>query len=98
MSRSLVSLRLQWQTAGRPGGKGQAPVVPRGFEKRQEVDPGLAASPSPAARQMRTPGSALVNRFKEFQPVAVRVLTVEAAHPGEVLIEQDGSARGAKPT
>jgi hypothetical protein len=39
MSRSLASRRLRWQAAGRPGGKGQSPVVPRGFEKRQEVDP-----------------------------------------------------------
>jgi hypothetical protein len=39
MSRSVVLWRLRWQTAGRPGGKGQSRVVPRGFEKRQEVDP-----------------------------------------------------------
>jgi hypothetical protein len=32
--------RLRLQGTGRPGGKGQRPVVPReGFKKRQEVDP-----------------------------------------------------------
>ena len=39
MSHSPVSSALRWQPAGRPGGKGQSPVVPRGYEKRQEVDP-----------------------------------------------------------
>src|ERR1700733_1215070 len=39
MHRSRGPLRLRWQTAGRPGSRGQSPVVPRGFEKLQEVDP-----------------------------------------------------------
>ncbi len=42
-------------------------------------------------------GSALVNGFEEFQPVAERVLGVEAAHPGEAVVEEDGSACAAKP-
>jgi hypothetical protein len=38
----ILDLASEDETAGRahrPGGKGQGPVVPRGFEKRQEVDP-----------------------------------------------------------
>jgi len=42
-------------------------------------------------------GSALVDRFEEFQPIAVRILTVEAAHPGEVFIKEDRGASGTKP-
>ena len=32
-------------------GKGHSPVVALGYKNRQEVDPGLAASPGPAVRQ-----------------------------------------------
>ena len=38
---------LRWRMAGRPGGKGQSPVAPQGFEKRQEVDPAWPPAPSP---------------------------------------------------
>jgi hypothetical protein len=41
--------------------------------------------------------SAVVSRLEEFKPVAVRVLAVEAAHPGEVVVEEGRSAGGAKP-
>jgi hypothetical protein len=38
-----------------------------------------------------------VNGFEEFQPVAVRVLGINPAHPREPIIEQNGSTRAAKP-
>ena len=41
--------------------------------------------------------SAVADGFEEFQPVAVRVLGVEPAHPREVVVEPDRSARGAQP-
>jgi hypothetical protein len=63
MSRSLIPLRLRCHAAGRPGGKGQSPVVPRGFEKSQEVDPAwppVQFSQLPLARlQVRADSSPL---------------------------------------
>jgi hypothetical protein len=51
--------RLPWQMAGRPDGKGQSPVVPRGFEKRQEVDPAWPPVPSPLRGRSACLGAAL---------------------------------------
>ena len=41
--------------------------------------------------------SACADGFEESQPVAVRVLGVEPAHPREVVVEPDRSAHGAQP-
>src|ERR1700683_5739856 len=51
----------------------------------------------PGLRSAEEAGSALADGFEEFQPVAVRVLGIEAAHPGEVTVEPDRSALGAQP-
>src|ERR1700733_9822620 len=42
-------------------------------------------------------GSPLVKGLEEFQPIAMRVLTVEAAHPREIFVEENGGACSAKP-
>jgi hypothetical protein len=41
-------------------------------------------------------GSAFVDRSEEFKAVTVWLLAVEAAHSGEVLIDEDGCACGAQ--
>src|SRR5450631_3757546 len=41
--------------------------------------------------------STLNYRFEEFQPVSMRVLAVETAHPREIVVEVDRSACGAQP-
>src|SRR5262249_26157691 len=41
--------------------------------------------------------SALVDGFEEFQPIAMRVLGIKAAHPREAVIEQNGSTGAANP-
>src|SRR5215469_18238536 len=41
--------------------------------------------------------SGLVDGLEEFQPVAVWVLAVEAAHPGEVPVEENRGPRRAQP-
>jgi hypothetical protein len=46
MSRSLVSCALRWQVTGRPGGKGQGPVVPRGYGHLDEVGRWGATDPA----------------------------------------------------
>src|ERR1700733_6991999 len=82
---------------GRPGGKGQSPVVPRGFEKRQEVDP--AWLPAHLASRRRARSVRLKSRFQTqrlAEPACYLVHHCLRYIAGGIAAEQSEHARTAQ--